>query len=129
MHNTHRLMKGKERCTLMLSPQDADRLGIRSGDMVNVKSRVGEVRAPAEVTEDMMAGGVSLPPGFGHDRKGVKLGVASSKPGVSVNDLTDELALDVSGNAAFSGVPVTVTATMVGKPEIRDQVALPIEDF
>jgi len=112
MHNTHRLMKGKERCTLMISPQDADRLGIRSGDRVSVKSRVGEVCAPAEVTADMMTGVVSLPHGFGHDRKGVQLRVASDRPGVSLNDLTDELALDVSGNAAFSGVPVTVDAIL-----------------
>ena len=58
----------------------------------------------------MMLGVVSLPHGFGHGRDGVQLRVAASHPGVSVNDLTDERALDVSGNAAFSGVPVTVIA-------------------
>ncbi len=110
MHNAARLMKGKDRCTLMIHPDDADRIGIKNGDMVSVSSRVGEVRAPAEVTGDMMAGVVSLPHGFGHGRDGVQLRVATSHPGVSVNDLTDERALDVSGNAAFSGVPVTVVA-------------------
>lgn len=29
--------------------------------------------------------------------------------GVSINDLTDPSLLDVSGNAALNGVPVTVT--------------------
>jgi anaerobic selenocysteine-containing dehydrogenase len=110
MHNTERLMKGKERCTLMIHPDDAARIGVKSGDMVEVRSRVGEVNAPAELTEDMMVGVVSLPHGFGHDRDGVQLRVAARHPGVSLNDLTDELALDVSGNAAFSGVPVTVVA-------------------
>lgn len=110
MHNTQRLMKGKERCTLMIHPEDAARIGVSSGDMVSVRSRVGEVSAPAELTDDMMAGVVSLPHGFGHDRDGVQLRVATRHAGVSVNDLTDELALDVSGNAAFSGVPVTVAA-------------------
>jgi anaerobic selenocysteine-containing dehydrogenase len=77
---------------------------------VRVSSRVGQVSAPAEVTSDMMAGVVSLPHGFGHGRDGVQLRVATSHPGVSVNDLTDERSLDMSGNAAFSGVPVTVAA-------------------
>jgi hypothetical protein len=40
----------------------------------------------------------------------VQLRVATDHAGVSVNDLTDERALDVSGNAAFSGVPVEVVA-------------------
>ena len=110
MHNAARLMKGKERCTLMIHPEDAERIGVKSGDMVCVTSRVGEVRAPADVTNDMMPGVVSLPHGFGHGRDGVQRRVATSHPGVSVNDLTDEQALDVSGNAAFSGVPVKVEA-------------------
>jgi anaerobic selenocysteine-containing dehydrogenase len=109
MHNTERLMKGKPRCTLMINPDDAARIGVKSGDMVMVSSRVGQVTAPAEVTADMMAGVVSLPHGFGHGRDGVQLNVAKSHPGVSVNDLTDDQILDVlSGNAAFNGVPVEV---------------------
>jgi anaerobic selenocysteine-containing dehydrogenase len=109
MHNAERLMKGKPRCTLMMNPDDAERLGIKSGEMVTVSSRVGQVTAPAEITADMMAGVVSLPHGFGHGREGVRLNVATSHPGVSVNDLTDDQILDVlSGNAAFNGVPVEV---------------------
>jgi anaerobic selenocysteine-containing dehydrogenase len=109
MHNTSRLMKGKSRCTLMISPADAERFDVKSGAMVTVRSRVGQVTAPAEVTDDMMAGVVSLPHGFGHGRDGVMLSVATNHPGVSLNDLTDDQAIDVlSGNAAFSGVPVTV---------------------
>ncbi len=111
MHNAQRLMKGKSRCTLMISPDDAERLGVKSGDMVTVSSRVGQVTAPAEVTGDMMVGVVSLPHGFGHGRDGVQLRVATHHPGVSVNDLTDDQLIDLlSGNAAFSGVPVTVKA-------------------
>ncbi|MDH4282792.1 MAG: molybdopterin oxidoreductase family protein, partial [Myxococcales bacterium] len=109
MHNTQRLMKGKPRCTLMMNPDDAARLGVRSGDVVTVTSRVGQVAARAEVTDDMMEGVVSLPHGFGHGRDGVQLSVAATHAGVSVNDLTDDQFIDViSGNAAFSGVPVTV---------------------
>jgi len=111
MHNTARLMKGKPRCTLMMNPDDAAKIGVQSGDTVTITSRVGEVSAKAEVTSDMMQGVVSLPHGFGHGRDGVRLSVASGHPGVSVNDLTDDQFIDlISGNAAFSGVPVTVQA-------------------
>lgn len=111
MHNSQRLMKGKPRCTLMIHPDDAERLGLRPGDDVTVSSRVGQVTAPAEITGDMMPGVVSLPHGFGHGRDGVQLSVATAKPGVSINDLTDDQLIDVlSGNAAFSGVPVTLKA-------------------
>jgi anaerobic selenocysteine-containing dehydrogenase len=93
----------------MMNPDDAAQIGVRSGDTVTVTSRVGEVSAMTEVTEDMMKGVVSLPHGFGHGRDGVQLSVASGHPGVSVNDLTDDQFIDqISGNAAFSGVPVTV---------------------
>ncbi len=111
MHNSQRLMKGKTRCTVMIHPEDAERLGVKTGDDVTLSSRVGEVTAPAEITGDMMPGVVSLPHGFGHGREGVQLGVATSHPGVSVNDLTDDQLIDeLSGNAAFSGVPVTLKA-------------------
>ena len=111
MHNSQRLMKGKSRCTVMINPEDAERLGVKSGDQVTLSSRVGQVTAPAEITADMMAGVVSLPHGFGHGRDGVQLDVATSHPGVSVNDLTDDQLMDeLSGTAAFSGVPVTLKA-------------------
>ncbi len=119
MHNSQRLMKGKTRCTVMIHPDDAERLGVKAGDDVTLSSRVGEVTAPAEITGDMMPGVVSLPHGFGHGREGVQLGVATNHPGVSVNDLTDDQLIDeLSGNAAFSGVPVTLkTAEQVAAAE------------
>jgi anaerobic selenocysteine-containing dehydrogenase len=109
MHNVPSLMRGRDRCTLMMHPGDASRLGLQDGGAVRVRSRVGEVQAPLEVTEDLMPGVVSLPHGFGHGRAGVRLRVAAEHAGVSINDLTDPEHLDaLSGNAAFSGVPVTV---------------------
>lgn len=109
MHNAPGLARGKERCTLMVHPNDATGLGISSGQAVRVTSRVGSIELPAELTEDMMPGVVSIPHGFGHRRSGTRLGVASQEAGPSVNDITDELRLDpLTGNAAFSGQPVTL---------------------
>lgn len=109
MHNSERLVRGKPRCTVLIHPQDAAKRGISDGAEVTVKSRVGEVQLPAEVSEEMMVGVVSIPHGWGHSRPGVRLQVAEKHAGASLNDLTDELAIDeLTGNAAFSGVPVQV---------------------
>lgn len=111
LHNSRRLLKGPDRCTLMIHPNDAAERGIEDGAPVTITSRVGEVTAPAEVTDSVMPGTVSLPHGFGHGRAGVQLRVARERPGVSVNDLTDRRRFDpLSGNAALNGTPVTVLA-------------------
>jgi len=110
MHNTHRLVKGRPACTLLVHPDDAALRGLTQGDVVLVRSRVGEVRVPVEITDAIAPGVVCLPHGYGHDREGVALTVARAHAGASLNDLTDELRVDaLSGNAAFSGTPVTVS--------------------
>jgi len=64
---------------------------------------------PLEVSDELMPGVVSLPHGYGHGRDGVRLRVAGAAPGASANDLTNPAQIDeLSGNARFSDVPVTV---------------------
>jgi len=110
MHNLTPLVKGKPRCTLLMHPDDASTLGVSSGDLVRVASRVGSVSAPAEVTDEIMAGVVSLPHGWGHDVDGVEMSVAQANAGVNVNILSDDHAVDpLSGNVAFNGVPVSLS--------------------
>ena len=109
MHNSERLVKGPERCTLLMHPDDARARGLAAGDRVEVRSRAGAVEVPLSVTAEMMPGVVSLPHGWGHSRAGVALSVAAARPGASLNDVTDELSVDaLAGTAAFSGVPVDV---------------------
>jgi anaerobic selenocysteine-containing dehydrogenase len=110
MHNSNRLVKGRDRCTLHMHPDDARARSLESGQRVRVRSRVGSVEAALEVTEEMRPGVVSLPHGWGHGRAGTRLAVANTVPGVSINDLTDDLLVDaLCGNAQLSGVPVEVT--------------------
>lgn len=117
MHNVPRLMRGKERCTLLMHPDDAATRGLADGELVEINSRTGAVEVPLEVSDEIRAGVVSLPHGWGHDRPGIQLEVAASRPGASLNDLTDELRVDpISGNAALSGVSVRVTARLPGQP-------------
>ncbi len=108
MHNLPILAKGPERCTLLVRPGDAERLGL--GKFAKVKSSVGELVARVERSADMSLGVVSLPHGWGHDLDGVKLGVARERPGVNMNALLDDTARDpLSGNAVLSGIAVHIT--------------------
>jgi len=111
LHNSHRLVKGPQRTALLMHPQDAQQRKLADGQRVRVTSRVGSVEIELAFDADMMPGTVSLPHGWGHHREGTRLSVAREKPGVSVNDLTDERLLDpVCGVVALNGVPVTVEA-------------------
>jgi anaerobic selenocysteine-containing dehydrogenase len=107
LHNSKRLVKGKDRCTLLVHPTDAGLHDLESGDMVTVTSTAGAVRVGVEVTDDIMRGVVSLPHGWGHSRAGTQTRTAEQHAGVSVNDLTDDAVVDrLSGNAVLNGVPV-----------------------
>jgi anaerobic selenocysteine-containing dehydrogenase len=111
MHNSARLMKGADRCTALLHPNDAGARGLADGDRVRVVSRVGAIEVPLEVSDEMRPGVVSVPHGFGHARAGVGWLRAAEKAGASVNDITDPAVVDVvTGNAAFNAVPVRVEA-------------------
>jgi anaerobic selenocysteine-containing dehydrogenase len=110
MHNAPRLMGGRERCTLLVHPLDAARLGLVAGGQARITSRVGSIAAPVEVSDEVMPGVVSLPHGWGHDRRGIRLAVAEKTPGVSLNDVTDDSLFDpLSGVTHLNGVPVQIT--------------------
>ncbi len=108
LHNTERLTRGKPRHHLLMHPKDLAERGIEDGALVRVRSRVGEVDVEVTAVDDVMPGVVSLPHGFGHQVGGTRMRHAATVAGVSINDLTDVERLDVSGNAALNGVPVTV---------------------
>ncbi|WP_372727461.1 molybdopterin-dependent oxidoreductase [Nocardioides sp.] len=108
MHNTERLTRGKARHQLLMHPEDLAAHGLRDGQLTLVTSRVNSVRVEVQASEDMMRGVVSLPHGYGHQVADTRLTNAVQVVGVSINDLTDPELTDVSGNAALSGVPVTV---------------------
>jgi anaerobic selenocysteine-containing dehydrogenase len=109
MHNSARLTKGRDQCTLLMHPGDASARGLADGDRVEIRSRAGQVEATLSVTEDMRPGVVSLPHGWGHHRPGTRLRVAAQRPGASLNDVTDEQEVDIlCGTAVLNGVPVDV---------------------
>ncbi|GLQ30811.1 molybdopterin oxidoreductase family protein [Litoribrevibacter albus] len=111
LHNSHRLVKGKSRCTVMINPQDTQRLNLEDGQLVDVTSTVGNIQLSLEVTDHIMPGVVSIPHGWGHTKTGSRWTKAEQHSGQSVNALTDDSQVDeLSGNAVLNGVPVTVRA-------------------
>ncbi|MEM8660996.1 MAG: molybdopterin dinucleotide binding domain-containing protein, partial [Pseudomonadota bacterium] len=114
MHNFHPLIKGKNRCSLLMHPDDMRMRNIADGSDVALSSRSGSITVQVESSEDVMPGVVSLPHGYGHNRAGIRMAIARENAGVSCNDVTDDLALDeLSGNAAVNGVPVEVAPARV----------------
>jgi hypothetical protein len=111
LHNVPALVRGRERCTLLVHPDDAVRHGLIAGGRARVRSRVGEVEVDVEISDEVMPGVVSLPHGWGHRHDGARLRVATERPGVSVNELTDGALRDaVSQSVAMNGVPVELAA-------------------
>ena len=109
MHNVAVLVKGRPRCTLLVHPDDAARLGLADGEPAEVASKAGAVTIPVEVTDAIRPGVVSIPHGWGHDRPGARLGVAGRHAGVNSNVLAEEDRFDpLSGTAVLNGIPVTV---------------------
>ncbi|HTY33448.1 molybdopterin oxidoreductase family protein [Mycobacterium sp.] len=113
MHNSPRLMKGPDRCTALMHPDDAAARGLTNGDRVRVASAVGAIEVPLQVSDEVRPGVVSVPHGFGHGRPRVGWRRAAANGGASVNDITDPSVLDrLTGNAAYNAVPVRVEAAV-----------------
>jgi len=110
LHNSYRMVKGKKRCLALINPSDAQSRDLADGDMALVCSRVGAIRIPVAISDEMMPGVISIPHGWGHAGDGIELGVATQHAGVNTNILTDDHFLDsVSGNVALNGVPVSMS--------------------
>ena len=111
MHNLPTLAKGPFRCTALVHPADAERLGLSEGAMATLENAQGSLQAQVHISAEMMPGVVSLPHGWGHDLPGAQLSVAAQRPGVNLNALLDENLRDpLSGNAVLSGVEVRMRA-------------------
>ena len=117
MHNVPNLVRGKDRCTAHVHPDDAARLGLEDGGRVTVASERGSIEVPVEVTDAIMPGVVSVPHGWGHDDPEAKMEVAAAHAGANSNILADESAVDVpSGNAVLNGIPVELAPVRAAEP-------------
>lgn len=85
-------------CTLSVSPADAERLGIKSDDIVRVETSRNAVELPAFVDDRLQPGHMSIPNGFGMIQK--QEGERIELDGVNINELTD-----VNDRDPFTGCP------------------------
>src|SRR5262249_42844825 len=81
MHNVENLVRGRDRCTLQLHPDDAAAHGLVDGTPARVRSRTGTVVIPVEITAGIMRGVASIPHGWGHDEAGPRPPRAPPPPG------------------------------------------------
>ena len=112
LHNINQYVRGKNRCTLLVNPEDANRLGLKNGGNARVKGAGREATVEVSVSDSIMPGVVSLPHGFGHRYKDTGQSTAREKlPGVSCNDLIDWTVLDEpSGTSVVNGAKIEVSA-------------------
>ena len=110
MHNVPSLVSGRERCVLLVHPDDAKRAGIEDGDMALLESRVHAGPVPVRLSNDLRPGVVSLPHGWGHARAADSMRTAGKRPGVSFNDWSDDAVTEaVVGQSILNGVPVRLS--------------------
>jgi formate dehydrogenase len=110
MHNSATLMAGERVPRARLNPADAAAAGIADGDRVRIASAHGEIEIEALVTDEVMAGTVAVPHGWGHD---AGWETANAAGGANVNLLTSSAPDDLerlAGMAHMNGVPVQVAA-------------------
>lgn len=109
MHNSYRMVKGKNRCVALVNTQDAQAHALEEGDQIMVSSNTGNISLPVKVTEDIKQGIISIPHGWGHVYDDMQLSIAKQHAGVNINDLMDTTQIDaLSGNAVLSGVAVKI---------------------
>ena len=107
LHNIPSMTGGNNACTVLMHPDDAAARGLSQGDTVRIASVVGHIDIPLQISDEMRAGTVAVPHGWGHRHTGWQH--ANSLAGANVNDLHDPGQVDTfTGTAAVNNTWVTV---------------------
>ncbi len=107
MHNAPSMVTGRDRCVLLVHPDDARAAGVRDGGTAILESRIHRGEVHVRITDDVRPGVVSLPHGWGHASSARWQRVAGAHAGVSVNDWVDDAQVEaVVGQSVMNGVPV-----------------------
>jgi formate dehydrogenase len=109
MHNARLLMRGGRVHAARVHPDDAEDHGIEDGEPCRISSPHGSIELPALVTDEIVAGTVAVPHGWGHQRGGWS--VAREAGGANVNALSSSEPEDLerlAGMAHLNGIPVRI---------------------
>ena len=109
VHNLPSLMKNRPPPTLQVHPDDAAALGLVDGQLATVAHKDARLQARCEVTDNVMAGVVSLPHGWSQESEETRQVVAAN-PGPNANAICPRDVIEpLSGMAFLNGFPVRVT--------------------
>ncbi|KAA1426178.1 molybdopterin-containing oxidoreductase family protein [Nocardioides antri] len=111
MHNTPKHRDPERRQYAMVHPKDAADIGLSDGEVVRVSTAKGSIEIPARVTDEVVAGCIAVPHGWGHRDAGWQ--VANAAGGANVNEVLPADVADLeraSGMAHLNGVPVRIEA-------------------
>ena len=86
-------------CPVLISPEDAAKIGVKTGDQVQIKTTRGAVQGPAVVDNSTRPGHIHVPTGFGLDIIDPVTGKLV-RNGIRINELTDAQDRD-----PFTGCP------------------------
>lgn len=109
MHNVEKLVR-KDRPTLLINPEDARQHNIGDGSIVILSTDWGEISVEAEVTDEMIAGCVTYPHGWGHNGGWE---TANATPGQNINAITPstpESVEQITGVSFLDGFEVELKA-------------------
>jgi formate dehydrogenase len=108
MHNSPKLMAGDRVHRARINPADAEAAGIADGDRVAVASARGRIETEALLTDEVVAGTIAVPHGWGHDGGWQR---ANRAGGPNVNVLASSEPEDLerlAGMAHLNGIPVRI---------------------
>jgi len=109
MHNAALLMRGGREHAARVNPLDAEAHGIEDGDACRISSPHGSIELTARITDEIVAGTVAVPHGWGHQSGGWS--VAREAGGANVNALSSSEPEDLerlAGMAHLNGIPVRI---------------------
>ncbi len=118
-HNFEEFVKGpRDTNYVYMHSIDAENLGLRNGDMVDVTSSTATIRLPVKLNNDLSIRTVALPHGWGHQASGMQ--IARKTKGVNVNILAadgpDKIE-KVSGMANLTGFVVEISKSTGSQAE------------
>lgn len=108
MHNSETLMRGARprRHRARINPTDAAAAGLVEGAQVRIVSASGAIETEVAITDEVKAGTIAVPHGWGHDGGWLR---ANAAGGANVNDLTSSRSDDLerlAGMSVLNGVAV-----------------------